>query len=369
MSKEALLKSFPAKRIKPIDGMIITADVWAEAHEYHRQHQRLHTMLGHGAGILTGLEVIASDPPDTSVYILPGIAVDPEGQTIVLPQPVAYDVGHEMEGQFYLLLSYGESRPRAADNGNDQEVSLLYIHAEFSIAARTGLSAAPAVELARVRRSGRDSFFRDAANPTQPGPDEIDLRFRREMGAPAQATIAVSYLGGGKPKQGLSNLAQSLNYTGRHNIIVNDDIPIAPGIETSSMIYMVGQGSFELNPGQRNGLFNYVQKGRGTLFIESLDAPAEAAFLEFLRAVNLEPGPLSPGHQLLRLPHLFTAPPSGSESAGRVLVNEGVIFSGCNYGRLWQGETPASREQLRAGVEWGENIIAYTLQRRRRLGG
>ncbi len=76
MDNKDLLQEFPAKRIKPVDGLAVTAKVWEEAHEYHRQRQRFHAMLNHGAGVVTGLEVIASDPPDTAVYVQPGIALD-----------------------------------------------------------------------------------------------------------------------------------------------------------------------------------------------------------------------------------------------------------------------------------------------------
>ena len=147
MSLDDLLQTFPAKRIKAIDGLAVTADIWEEAHAYHRQTQRFETLLYQGWGIVTGLEVIASDPPDTSVYILPGVAVDQAGQSIVLPQPVAYDVGEEMEGLLYLILSYGESPPRADEVGREDVPR--YVHAEFSLAASTILPTTPYVELAR----------------------------------------------------------------------------------------------------------------------------------------------------------------------------------------------------------------------------
>jgi len=161
VSSEELLKKIPTKRIKPFDGMAITAHIWDEAHEYHRLQQRFHTLFNHGAGIVTGLEVIASDPPDTEVYVLPGIAVDPLGQIIVLPQPVSYDIGREMEGLLYILLSYGESRPRA-DEDHPQADDPKYIHAEFSLFARTVLPAGPWVELGRVNRQSRDAPFHNA---------------------------------------------------------------------------------------------------------------------------------------------------------------------------------------------------------------
>jgi hypothetical protein len=370
--KEDLLQQFPLKKIKPMNGMAVTAEVWEEAHEYHARQQRFHALFGHGPGIVTGLEVIASDPPDTSVYILPGIAIDQVGQTIVLPQPVAYDIGHEMDGLLYLLISYGESRPRA-DNGTGQSDGPLYTHSEFSIFARNSLPATPAVELARVVRRSREDRFLDAQNPSYPSLNEIDLRFRREVGAPREISVAVCYLGHIKEKshgRGASYLARSLNHLGRYHVFVDDDVALAPGIESHTLIYLVGQGEFELSRSQMNGLFNYVQKGRGTLLIESCDTEAQAVFTNFLETVGFELAGLQPGHRLLTEPYLFGAPPAGYETQGRPVVDvaDGVIFSTCQYGRLWQGERRggiATREDIRSAVEWGGNILTYALERRR----
>jgi hypothetical protein len=69
-------------------------------------------------------------------------------------------------------------------------------------------------------------------------------------------------------------------------------------------------------------------------------------------------------------PFLFGAPPPGYETQGKpeVLAADGVIFSTCEYGRLWQGERRggvASREEIRSAVEWGNNILTYALERHR----
>ena len=372
MNIEELLQKYPTRRIKPADGMAITADVWEEAHDYHRQSQGVQAIFSHGPGILTGLDVIASDPPDTSLYILPGIAVDPQGQTIVLPQPVSYDIGNEMDGLFYLILSYGESRPRT-DNGNQQEGAPLYVHGEFSITAQAAAGADAGVELARVWRSSRESVLLNAKIPLQPGSDEIDLRFRREVGAPSEAKVAVSYLGDvADRRQGLgaTYLAQALNHLGVYHISVEDNVTIGPGIVTNTLVYLVGQGKFELNSGVMNGLRNYVHRGKGTLLIESLDQAAAEIFLNFLAAKDMTPKPIEAGHRLLIQPNIFAAPPVGYETEGnpRVEVSEGVIFSTNQYGYIWLGERRgrlASREEIRSATEWGGNIISYAMNRRR----
>lgn len=371
MISEELLKKFPTKRIKPFDGMAITAATWDEAHEYHHLQQRFQALLSHGSGIVTGLEVIASDPPDTSVNVLPGIAVDPLGRTIVLPQEVSYDIGQEMDGLLYILLSYGESRPRAGENQRQAD-DPKYIHAEFSIFARTVLPPGPWVELARVWRENRQAPFHNAQNWASPNPNEIDLRFRREVGAPPEISLAVCYLGDETAKSqglGVTYLAQAINRQGSYRVAVMDDVALAPGVEANTLIYLVGQGAFELNPGQMNGLYNYVERGHGTLLLESLDSTAEKIFTNMLKTLKLPVKAAAPGHRLLTDPYLFAVPPPGFETNGspQLMLGDGVIFSSHNYGRLWQGQqrdgTP-SREQIRTAMEWGTNIIAYAAYRR-----
>ncbi len=371
MNIEEVLKQYPMRRIKSADGMAVTAAVWEEAHEYHRQIQGLHTLFSHGVGILSGLEVIASDPPDTSLYILPGVAIDQNGQSIILSQPVAYDLGYDMDGLLYLVLSYDESQPKS-DNGS-QEGDPLFIHGEFSISAQAVLADTPGVELARVRRSKRESILLNAPNPIRPGADEIDLRFRREVGAPQDVSIAISYLGEVSDKKhgrGAAHLAQAINHGGNYRVTIEDNVAIGPGIVTNTLIYLVGQGSFELSDGVMNGLRNYVSRGKGTLFIESMDEAAEKSFLKFLTAKSMKPSTLEAGHRLLSQPYLFAAPPAGFETQEKpkITISEGVIFSTNNYGFLWQGERQgrmASREEIRSATEWGENIITYAVNRQR----
>ena len=83
---------FQLKRVNPFQGLVIDTDTWRDAHNYHRDQQRLHTLVFHSAGIVEGLEVTANNPPDLSVDIHPGIAIDPEGNTIIVPQTQHYRI-------------------------------------------------------------------------------------------------------------------------------------------------------------------------------------------------------------------------------------------------------------------------------------
>ena len=378
--KEELLKELPSRRIKPFDGMSVTAAVWEEAHEYHRQQQRFHNLLNHGAGILTGLEVIASDPPDNSVYILPGIACDSSGQTIVLPEPLSFDLG-AAQGLVYLLLSYGEGGPRT--EGGSESDNTLYIHAQYSLEARPALPETGYVELARVRRQERGAPIRDAQDRVSPRSNEIDLRFRRDLGVKARAvaSVAVCYLGGSADQRhgrGVGFLANALGRSGDLSLWVDHSVSLTAGADLSgyTLVYLVGLGAFRLSPDEMNVLYGYLQ-GRGTLLFESCrhdapsgDSPAETAFLDMLSSFGVQLNELPSDHRLLVEPLLFAAPPPGFETEGvpTIKLSDGVILTNCDYGCLWQGERRgrvATREEIRTAMEWGRNLVTYAIERRR----
>ncbi|RLC74814.1 MAG: hypothetical protein DRJ03_31295 [Chloroflexi bacterium] len=380
-----LLAEFPTQRLKPVDGLAVTAEIWEEAHEYHRQQQRFHALLGHGAGIVTGLDVIASDPPDTSVYIQPGVAVDQRGEAIILTEPLTYDIGNAAAGQLYLLLSYGESYPL----NDDQTEGPRYVHAEFGIEVQPSLSGGSGVELARIRRQDRESPIFDAQDPAHPGPNEIDLRFRRDVGAaPVEHLgLAVVYVGGGvksvRHGQGASYMARAFSrhkLRGRdYRLHVDYDISLTADLAVYTLVYLVGQGAFQLGKEEMESLYAYMQGG-GVLFIESCrhevpdgEPPADTSFYNLLSDLGVKLNELRPDHRLLVEPFLFAAPPPGFETQGvpRVAVSDEVIMSTYDYGCLWQGERrggSASREEIRAAMEWGSNVVAYALERRQRSG-
>ncbi len=389
MVNKELLQEFPSKKIDPVNGLAVTADVWKEAHDYHHHHQRFHALFGHGSGVVLGLEVIASDPPDSMVYIQPGIAVDPLGRSIALTEALTYDLGHEADGLLYLLLSYGEDHSWIGD-GQDRADDPLYVHIELVVEARADQSGIPCVELARIVRQKRDSLISDAQDAAHPGPNEIDLRFRRQVGARPQqeSRLGVICLGGdttGKQhKQGADCVARAFVRSGWRDgdchLHIDHNVPLDSGLETYTLLYLVGQGSFRLDQGEIGGLYAYLQGG-GTVFVESCRSDAcdggslaELALSNLTLDLGLELEELQPGHELLREPYLFGAPPPGFETQGspRVMVSDGMILSTFDYGCLWQGERrggPAAREEIRAALEWGSNLVAYAIERRRRAKG
>jgi hypothetical protein len=133
------------------------------------------------------------------------------------------------------------------------------------------------------------------------------------------------------------------------------------------MLYLVEQGEgSNPNPTELSILRNYMQQG-GLIFAETMtlrvtDSPLFNALNS--PTFNLRLAQLTADHPMLFEPFLFAAPPSGFEANGTMLVSDGgLIFSTYNYGRLWQRTRrdgrPPTREELRAALEWGQNLVTY----------
>jgi hypothetical protein len=369
IDKKDLLE-YPGKRIKPMDGLAVTAQVWEEAHEYHRRHMRYHNQLLHGAGIVDGLSVIASDPPDSSIYITPGLAIDRCGEIITVTEPVAYDLG-QSSNFLYLILTYGESRP-AQDSPNGP----AYVRAEFSVEVKEQPEGHGGIVLARLRRR-RGAPVTNANLPEFPGWNEIDLRFRTILNGAEYKTgfhtcIGVSYPDGSTDHSdghGTVWLARALRNSGK-SVWVDDRIELNEDLERYDLVYMAAKNSFQFSREQMNHLYTYIGNG-GMVFMDccrrgSDIAAVSAAYSSLAESFGIELEEVRHGHPLLSQPHLFGQPPAGfdDDENPRLLVGKGIILSEHDYGCTWQGERrsgPARREEIRTANEWGENIISFAL--------
>lgn len=381
MANENISAQFPQRRLRPYDGMAITAEVWEQAHGYHDQAQEAHNLYFHGPGILYGLDVIASDPPDQMVYILPGAAVDAAGKVIVLPEVVAYDIGNDVEGQLYLLISHRQSA--SPNDGQEHESRPKFVEDQFLITARSSFTESAGLELARFNRSDRSDSLRDAADPLRPGANEIDLRsrlqVRSEMGE--LLNVGVIYLGEGSNRvqgRGMARASREIRQLSRCQLVVDDDVQLGPAAARYGLLYLVAENEFQISPAQGNGLHGFLERG-GTLLMEAESEAAQGAFIELCSQIGVGLARLTPNHPILSDPYLFNAAPPGFAPTGEVLAGDGVTLSTWGYGRLWSGEMPeiegtevspvSRRETLRASIEWMANLLHSAIERRRAVQG
>jgi hypothetical protein len=377
VTKNIPLPVVPTQRVHPFDGMSITAAVWADAHDYHWQHQKLHALLQHGVGIVAGLEVIASDPPDSSVYILPGIAMDASGNTIVVKEPLSYDLGKTADGLLHIILTYGEGRPLPT-SPTAEEGSALYINAAFAVETLATLPEGQHVEIARVRRE-RNATLTNAANPQSPGINEIDGRYRHVVGAgnSAMNTIGVFPLGklaDDHHVAGVQRLAQALRgpLGGGQRVWVDVLTSLGYNLQHYTLLYLVAHNTFQLSVDEMTAIYNYLGQG-GTVFFEACQRqPAAAAqahrvFNEMLESFGRAMAPLSSEHEILTIPNFFPAIPAGfAEAVPALQVSDGLLINQGDYGCVWAGahqDRPATREEVRAAHELGGNLLAFAQAR------
>ena len=375
--KKKQIQIAPKRRLHPTDGLAITAKIWAKAHDYHRLSLHAHQSLIHAPGVLLGLEVISSEPPESIVYILPGIALSPHGEFIIVEEPVAYDLGSS-KGALTIWLTYAEGPPQSENDPESGAVS--YVSAQFGVEAQPSHIMVPGVELARVHRTTGKAPIKDALVSHLPQSNEIDLRFRAELSVPpSPARMAVSRLGkDGKNdisahKTGSRWLAQELRHAGQTPLWVDVDIPLDNTLNSYNLLYLV-MGSAEVETEVLNSLYDYLQND-GIIFIE-VAAPdeksiVEAALFEILGSLGITLEPVTKDHRLMTSPHLFATIPGAAQEDNEnapLLIGEGIIFSRAQLGAAWCGRRSGAlltRAEIRAAHEWGENLIRYALAERK----
>lgn len=361
MKDTSVLNLFPKKQVKPFDGMSITAEVWDQAHEEHRQMMRAHNLVAHGGGIITGLEVVANDPPDQYVFISPGVAVDPVGNIIVVPEPVAYDFESTAPGPLYLLLGKGEREVGGVGN------EARYSQDEFVIAARTTLPKRPSVELARISLSAAGKPINNAGDPLHPGPDALDLRYRSSVGPAPLQNVNVLVTGLEKDEsdvlKGWDQLARFSQMVSKYHIIVDGEPQLPQDLGLYDLIFMGSKGSYSPDASQLKSLTDFLEQG-GTLMVEAVSASAQEACQKMFKKLKLTPAKPDPSSPLFSMPFLFAEAPPGF-SGNQVQVGKHILYSTAGYARSWAGKAAsgvASRSDIRTAHEWGLNLISLGLK-------
>lgn len=367
--------------IAPFNELPIDAEIWREAHNHHHLHRKLHAVSSHRAGIVSGLEVVPSQSKATTVVVAPGVAIDSEGRTIIVSEPVTIDLIETR--QVYIILSFQNTQDlhSAVTVGGGTE---YFREVEGRQLAHTkDLPTTSYLELARVFRTGADKAIKEPANPFDPGSDELNSLFRPISFPHCYADVAVgelSYVGKTEPgawkpnRGGLWNLLREGNGAGFH-LTFNGTINLqAAGTNDPALLYVAGRQGFQpRTEAEMAGLQKYLDGG-GLLFGEAAGGNAEFAqgFQELAAKLGAKLKKVAKGHPLLTSHHVFSAPPPGSQAKGDLMIDPeaGVLFSSFDYGGAWQGEVEHpdaldARERIRQAQEFGLNVVAYAAARRR----
>ena len=183
------ISKFQFKRVNPFQGLVIDVDTWHDAHNYHREQLRLHHLVLHQVGIVNGLQVTANNPADLSVIIHPGVAIDPEGNVIIVPQVQRYTLQTQQKGMIYLVIQFREIPSGPYQPAQDGQPTRII--EGYRIQERDNLPEEPHLELARIELNPAESAIRNAENKETPVKNEINLKFRKEVTKPSAETVSV----------------------------------------------------------------------------------------------------------------------------------------------------------------------------------
>jgi hypothetical protein len=174
------------RRVNPYQGLMIDAAVWQDAHEYHRNQMRLHHLALHGWGIVQGLEIDVA--ADNALTIRPGVAIDPNGNFVIVNQATPFHVETREAGAVYLVLQFREVLTGPTQIGIEGMGPPTRIAEVYQIQQRERASEEPSIELARIDFDPKGKPISLPANPERPGKNEIDLRHRPRLGHSAPTT-------------------------------------------------------------------------------------------------------------------------------------------------------------------------------------
>ena len=95
------------KRNNYMYGMVLGAEDLRQEFSYIHGRMKLHNRMLHGYGTVAGLEVSSSEENATEILVNAGMAIDPEGNEIMLTSAVPCPLPEEGE-EAYLVLYWAE---------------------------------------------------------------------------------------------------------------------------------------------------------------------------------------------------------------------------------------------------------------------
>lgn len=167
----------------------LTEDDWNARHNYHLQKMRLHTSVMHGIGIQAGtltLRVLQTTPASLKLEITPGIGTDAQGREIFVSANDSVTVEPEkfqLPATIYIKVVYQEiatDRCRMPDG----RIENRYFRESYRFIVSDRPADDNQLELARIALTPDCTEITNALNPDAPGPNEIDMRFRRNFSSP-----------------------------------------------------------------------------------------------------------------------------------------------------------------------------------------
>ncbi|MDX2241467.1 MAG: hypothetical protein NW224_12350 [Leptolyngbyaceae cyanobacterium bins.302] len=397
------LPSDPLKRLRVHDNLIINAERWSQAHNYHRDRQNIHYQALNQAGILYGLGVKVLDkPPEYSskeiqqrdknrkekrwLEIQPGIAIDYRGHPIVVtaePQAnrvlrIAVDPPNAKDNLFiYIVVSYVD--PDELDSETEEIFAQEQFRFDQKISSSEDVNplSYQDIELCRIKLQAGILELKPPKDVLSPNANEIDLRYRQHVQPRTQFQVEVGTLSELEPSscENFNCLMRSLSalYPQMNGVLNPASIELS-ALEQRikcDLLYLESQKFLDLKDEQLKILRRYCQKGGNVLVeiftdidIQNIESRVQEGegnpeLFSNWDALARENSPIHP----LRI-EPFTFPKERPGFIQEFFVYGGFIGIKGKLSESWGVRSDSNRELTRTAQEFGINILHFAWQRR-----
>ncbi|MCC5637942.1 DUF4159 domain-containing protein [Nostoc sp. CHAB 5844] len=378
----------PLERLQIQDGLLINAERWKRSHDYHRQRQNIHYQSLNEPGIVHGLGVsLIPAPQDVPsqyndgrwLQIQPGIAIDVNGNPIIVPQPIDFhisaDITEEKPRLIYLVVRYVDPETLQRKQVSEFEPET------FRIDEKTTPPDVFEVELCRILLQPGLVTLQNPQDVFYPSLNSLDFRYRKMARSRPTSVVRVAHLDTPETKEGnsLANLSYLLKSTKNLTFTLQGDEQIArlnfplpdPTIAINyDLLFMTGSEPLILNVQELANLKSYLDSG-GVLLVES---PTDAVDrLESVLDITENLGTpledlrrLDRHHPLRIQPFLFAALPTFNQKPMQILVAAGIVLVIGDLSLCWglDEKLTLPRETIRTAQELGINILNFAWNRK-----
>lgn len=380
-------KLHPLERLKVYDSLMIDANRWRKAHEYHRLRQNICYQSLNQPGIVNGLGVSVTNPPKEVsanfrilpwLKIQPGIAIDWEGNPIIVPQAVNFplrlpETTNNNPIDLYVVISYRD--PEVLKSKSSGET----LQETFRLDQKTNAPCDGEVELCRIQWQPEITTISNPQNVIFPQLNEIDLRQRLQAKNRAEATVRISARNSlpNRVEENLACLMTSIsalypNFTGveQPNLVL---LRTEEVLNNCDLFYLLGEEIEQLDRVEIEILARYVDKG-GVILVEATDTEQNLEIIAELVSQRFDIDNtvwqryLHKKHPLKRQPFLFAVLPEINRCPielwhdnGGIILVEGELSAAWGFDE----ELLLSRENIRSAQEFGINLLHFAWNRRK----
>lgn len=425
------------QRLRASDGLLITVDGWQRTQSYHRQRQNFYYQSLHEAGIVSGLGVSVTAAPEAVearyrngrwIQVAPGIAIDAQGNPIVVTEPSVFQVQSRCEEEtsktVYIVLTYVDPDELRYPPGQDWVTEL------YRIVEKTTLDVLD-VELCRIQLTPGEVALTIADDVFNPPPNTLDLTQRKSVRPQSAGVVSVAHLTAdasadspihtgfvhllravrllypdlqgndallplplGSAAMAAETLEQAdlayLSYDGRSQLSESLQTALKTFIEGGGVLLVAADGDTTRQDELANIKGELVQAlaeaesdpslGAAKASIQSEIAAIDAELSQFTEAVQQATiafgqqlglsmagsGAVPATHPLRTAPFLFSQWPQAGEQPVSLFAWGGIVLCVGPLAPQWgpDGVPERSRQAIRSAHEMGINLLHYAWQRR-----